>query len=457
LATSPAANVQVSSAAASEMRQRPESGVISPCLISSEGKIGNVISLEMPRTPIAPSEPLQQPDNPTNVSSTLNYHPQIDEPDNVTIHRGQYRTVIPTSNSFQLLSSLSDCEEDSDNEPPSSAPGLNRSCPERLCIYSKVEKLEKLTTELKEKLAIAEYEIENLLSENCTLKNKIKSYEGKIDHLKSLSKTSCKKSRSKINKNNNGSLTTSNQSFIELSTPLQNTHHTSADILATREFDTTPLAQRLAPTTPTPSPLISPEKEPPHASTPTRCSKSKQHKPHVYLFGDETVRGLSTRLIHSREEFGITSMIQSYAPTSQVLKSLHATSGIKKDDVILITVQNNEKDQYKLLTTISNTLLKYNCNRVVIINVCYGNVSRDILSHELKLFQSIYENCTVIDIFKNYLNNSHNRHSFLNWLKLKINEVLDSIFFNCNPVCQGVKSSKSQRNQPDNAKTFFRP
>lgn len=114
--------------------------------------------------------------------------------DNVTI-RKKHIINVPTKNSF---ASLSDSEEIEDfSSLPSSSPTskLNRSCPEiaeNVNIYSKLETMNKKIIQLQEQLLSAENEIENLLSENSSLKDMLKNYSIKIDKLNHICKSNSK-------------------------------------------------------------------------------------------------------------------------------------------------------------------------------------------------------------------------------------------------------------------------
>lgn len=128
---------------------------------------------------------------------------------NVT-QRKAYRANIHTQNSFDALAT--DEEIDHSTSIYSSPNLLNRSCPEyKTDVYGKLEQMQKIVKNLKEKLESAEQEIENLLSENFTLKGKITSYENKVSQLKNI----CRATPKKISSVNRKSLNRTRLDFTQ--------------------------------------------------------------------------------------------------------------------------------------------------------------------------------------------------------------------------------------------------
>lgn len=144
------------------------------------------------------------------VASTSNYTTPINSIsiNNVTRRRLVEEVInIPTDNSFQSLSVESDIDELGDSLPGDGSV-LNRSCPElqTLRYKAEIECMKEKIDDLENKLQIAENEIENQLSENCALKNRILEKDFKIGQLQNFIKSTptntpkSKERRSTINK-----------------------------------------------------------------------------------------------------------------------------------------------------------------------------------------------------------------------------------------------------------------
>lgn len=114
-----------------------------------------------------------------------------EQQNNITM-RKPFKTNVNTENSFESLP----IEDDDDNfeehsfTTPENQNALNRSCPDvNICARAKLEDMENLVKELKERLESADNEIVNLLMENCQLKIQINSYESKVNNLQTICKS----------------------------------------------------------------------------------------------------------------------------------------------------------------------------------------------------------------------------------------------------------------------------
>lgn len=365
--------------------------------------------------------------------------------DNVTVRR-RYRTIVPISNSFEALSSLSKDSEDS-KDCLVSGTDLNRSCPERQCTYVIIEELQKSVSELREKLASAENEVENLLAENYSLKNKIKNYETKVCHLKSLSKSSTAKETSKRlrSKRKSANRMHLNHSYIESNADQRNAQY-GLRVISSSEHNDTLIGSQIS--------------RPIHFSTPARC-KSKMKKL-IHIVGDEQIRGLSMRLIHSeigaKGDYGVMATIKPRAPFFHILETLHNMSNeISRDDVIVLSVRSNEKNPYKTLAGISNVLDKFKDNCILLLNVSVIlNPQLNLLYQELNLFANKYKNCKIINIYKKS-NIVCNSPSFLDWLSYKLNAEIKQMSCETSYVRGDGNYCKKQTESLDVSDIIFRP
>lgn len=124
-------------------------------------------------------------------------------PKNNITHRVKQIANVSTENSFQSLSVNSDDEEFEDTLPENDL-DLNRSCPESqtLKTYADIEQTKRKIIDLELKLQIAENEIDNLVAENCALKNLNLEKDHKIELLQGLCKSTPTRSTKKLKKIN---------------------------------------------------------------------------------------------------------------------------------------------------------------------------------------------------------------------------------------------------------------
>lgn len=109
-------------------------------------------------------------------------------------HRRKSKPNVSVHNSFHSLS-IEDDSESEEELSQSDNPLLTRSCPDlRLNLLEiKIKEMEKTIASLNERLNIADNEIVNLLSENCTLKKQMIGYNNRVENLKEICRSSTKK------------------------------------------------------------------------------------------------------------------------------------------------------------------------------------------------------------------------------------------------------------------------
>lgn len=390
--------------------------------------------------------------------------------ENVTV-RTKYRAVISTENSFEALSSLSANEDnnvdDYDDDPEQlsflTTSEHNRSCPERTMIYDKAEKMGKLILELQEKLQIADNEIVNLLSENYTLKDKIKAQADIISRLKKVS-VSTSRNISSINIRKTKA---QNQSYIDLSGDQTNLNlqNSSNDIGTTitnhvRNHKTMHIQTPIGMSTPTPQPSTSRMQPLPSSAPYKTCSTTQPKKPIIYIFGDEQVRGLSRSLLNSRrgkwnDIYDVRAVVKPYASSSQIVNDLtNMANVITKRDLIVFSVGCNDKNPFALLTNICNILHNFRDNDILLFNIRNNkHLNTNTLNYDLEKFTKKYSNCTLINI----------KDQRLSWSSVvfKLNVEIDFLNYRREFIESGIKSRKLHKPAPtansNNSNTFFRP
>lgn len=129
------------------------------------------------RSPSQPNDYLTPPSHRSTPESTQ---------DNIT-HRNKYTINIPIENSFSSL--------DDDDHEEEITKSLSRSCSEIITMRARpedTEEMKKQICNLQGRLLSAENEIDNLLSENYSLKNRLVEYESKIKYLTTICRSTDK-------------------------------------------------------------------------------------------------------------------------------------------------------------------------------------------------------------------------------------------------------------------------
>lgn len=126
----------------------------------------------------------------------------------ITHRKPQKVFNISTDNSYASLSVESEDEDECELSVPGEKSEQNQSCPEirNLNCHTELLNLKEKLTSMELQLLAADQEIENLLAENCALKDILGKKDSKIKHLQSLLKSSStstpKSGRKKISNSN---------------------------------------------------------------------------------------------------------------------------------------------------------------------------------------------------------------------------------------------------------------
>lgn len=320
-------------------------------------------------------------------------------PESYVTTRRKFKANVSTENSFEALSLD---EEDGDlSIILKSASNLNRSCPNIQTNNSdQVEKLEKVIIDLKERLEIAENEISNLLCENVSLKKQVSNYDTQVNQLKDI----CKSTPNRLHKKTQRvSLNRTKLNFSQLDSTPKLSEEQNKD--NGREDNKNPISN---PSSLTDTDLIQTES----TAIPTKIHTDKTKKPrNVYIFGDEQVKGLSVRLVNGlfgnwHKTYSIQGLVKPYAPSSEILPVLQKqVETLTKDDIIILSVGNNDEDPYTLLANLSKTLGQIKTCKVFILNVYKSQYFHvDELNYEIKMLLKNHSNCKYIkskDLFVN--------------------------------------------------------
>jgi regulator of replication initiation timing len=150
-------------------------------------------------------------DNLEATKSKISQSPST-ENSNIT-QRKKYDIQVSTKNSFDSLPDDDDNNSMSTTNSTHDCSKINRSCPEIADAFLR-EKMQSMSSKIEElqyKLAQSDHEIENLLTENKTLKNIIESLSKKVVSLENICKsTPSKKSKQNSSKSALGSTPTVN-------------------------------------------------------------------------------------------------------------------------------------------------------------------------------------------------------------------------------------------------------
>lgn len=239
-----------------------------------------------------------------NADSAITTHISPNSLENITIRDPKHKIKcnIPIENSFESLS-VDDDEEEDENSLLRRG-NMSRSCPDLQCnIYAKVEEMEKKINHLQEKLARADNEVVNLLSENYTLKEMIANNERTINQLKNLCKPTPLKSMKKNKRKSMNEVKSTlsnetkleNQSFCDLHVE-QEESYIAYDHKSTSENR----LRQLAPSQDGNIASVSTETNTPKVTNFENLNINKNHqelRPHrVLLLADENGRGLASVL-----------------------------------------------------------------------------------------------------------------------------------------------------------------
>lgn len=275
-------------------------------------------------------------------------------------------------------------------------------------------------------MQIADNEIDNLLSENHSLKEKIASYDAKVTMLKTVCKSTPKSSPIR---NKRKSINSKRLDFTKEDSPIT---------VQKQPHGSTPLC----------SPL---------ATTPKNIKKGAIErpplkKPTVYIIGDEQARGMAPRLIKTRfgkwnDVYNVTAMLKPYASCSQILTSLDSISNIiTGDDIIILSLGCNDKNPYLLFTELCNALFKFKDYKILLLNVRQNrHLNYKMLNSELKLLVNNYKNCEFVDVSSD---EKYSKNYLLNLTCFKLNVEIDYLKYKIDYI-ENVNKFKTLNNCND--------
>lgn len=311
---------------------------------------------------------------------------------NVTV-RKQYKSNIPTENSFEALSFDEEVEDLSlilENDSK-----LNRSCPNLQPDHlEKIEKLQKQISELTIKLEIADNEILNLLSENSCLKKQVATYDTQVSQLKDICKSTPKKQSQKINRNS------MNKTKLDFSIE-QHTPKTLNKQLLRNEAQGAAISKEKK-TYITEINLSNIMKN--NSEFTINNLEKLNNRKNVIIIGDEQVKGLAAKMTKTTsgrfKKYNFQGIVKPNAPSCEFLADINnIVSRASEEDIVILSVGNNDRDPFKLLMNVCNALNKLKVCKVLLLNV-YKNQLLNVneLNYEFKRLVKDYGNCKFIKI-----------------------------------------------------------
>lgn len=277
------------------------------------------------------------------------------------------KRYVSTGNSF---ASLSDDHEYTEFLPDSR---LNSSCPDlhTINMEEKIEELLKQNRILKEKLQIAENEIENILLENSKLKKVITNSEIKTKYLTKICNSSSEKNITlrKNRKTLNGTVL----DFFQDEQDQKKSHSQQVGDPAPSRIDETNYLGDLNGSS---TPCHRSGNCLPNHSHPADVTLSEIKKKHINIIGDQQVRGLAEQMTKMRsgkwnDNYTVSGMVKPSALSSQILKSCEHLdkSSLTKDDILILSVGSNDRNPNEIITNICNTLCKLRECRIFLLSV----------------------------------------------------------------------------------------
>lgn len=276
---------------------------------------------------------------------------------------------------------------------------LNRSCPEkRLNTSIDIKIIKEEVTKLTNKLEIADNEIENLVSENYKLREKINQYEKKILHLTQICRTPSKtipvKDRKRLNRTiptrtsckspnlqdtNKAEITLAAEEIIPDGTNSEQDHYNNnAEETVSRRAKAIP-------------------------NDTINCS----HKHRVLLLADETGRGMRDNLEKRLgSEYIVTSILKPYASLGRIISSsLLQCENFTKSDYVIILAGSHDKNLIRFQSALYHSL-----NIMTNTNVIFGRINesqyfnKDKLNEVVKIISLNIENINFSELcyFRNH-------------------------------------------------------
>ncbi|CAG5049732.1 unnamed protein product [Parnassius apollo] len=256
---------------------------------------------------------------------------------------------VPTNNSFEILTD----DENSDIMTILTQNSKTNSCPDlrKLNMEDRIENLETQNRELKEKLQIAEAEIENILLENTKLKQLLCKHEIKTKFLADICSptlkktTTTRKTRKSINKTVLDFLEDEKEECSS-----NNLQQISSTPSRTKEKSHRGSAGDLS----TPSHQI--HNSSPASSLDDSANQKKMRKPIIHIIGDQQARGLAAKLKLSRSGlhndcYTVSGMVKPFASSSEVLRSCtYLQDSLNNNDILILSADLAKEEMYGQLS-----------------------------------------------------------------------------------------------------------
>lgn len=301
---------------------------------------------------------------------------------------------------------------------------LSNSLPDlstRFGLYDEIENLKAEIEHLKIKLQSANAEIDNLNTENLSLIQKTLDQDNIILKLKQICShaESSKKNRSvkkvyskKFIKQDKENL---NISCTELGLQSENPLENPIEICATQDI----------------SPTIKSSLVNKTQDKNETLQKPLNKNPLITIIGGQQCVGLAAQLKKFRrntmyENYRIQATTKPNATTEEILKSCDTIED-NAGNFIIISVGENDKNPYDIITSLVLTLKSVISSNVILLNVIKNKYLNEfMINNILKNISNKFKNCTFLNIplstklsQKNYLNNLCNR----------INLTIDTFFY----------------------------
>lgn len=270
---------------------------------------------------------------------------------------------VPTENSFDSLPIFDTEEHNNSYMSTIESCTMNRSCPELRNLYGKLETVKRTNTDLETNLKIAENEIEQLLSENISLKKQIEEYKNKLFHLTKICKSTekIKNTTGKINMNK----TKMNFTQILPTTPVSKEN--ADEILLNKQnmVSSTPSGEKGIPDHINKILLNNITYKDKLQNRNLDCSLNHQieikdapSKPNIFILSDEQTVGLSTNIIKTRinrwnDRYKTFALIKPNASSSEILNC--CSSMVKytnKSDVVIICTGGNDANPNRIFSNL---------------------------------------------------------------------------------------------------------
>lgn len=370
--------------------------------------------------------------------------------ENVTIRRHQRQNISTSSfesiNSDYLSKSLPDL---------STGNILNEEIAE---LKEEVENLKRL-------LQSANDEIDNLISENNTLKkNSLQSEKQILKYKKicsnpsiSTRKSLSSKKKSKLKtKTIHSSIPKLNLNFSDLALSIDDEAQTpdgaETKTVAETADDTTINTRNMGPNSKVATPEVF---QSTNSVIGNVLSQSPIKKPCIFITGGQQCTGLASELISSREDtkyeqYDIFSFTKPQAPSDEIITSCENITDSEKNYVILC-IGENDKNPYKLLCNLVQILRSLPKTNFIVLNIRKNiYLNENLLNNLLYSTCNNFINCKFLNImaFPSY---KYNKKEYLLQCCKKINYILDmqyykKKFLTINKINKNCKRDNSSRN-----------